>query len=173
MNVDFMNSIHQTIINEVCDFYQVEHSDIIIPNRKREVVTVKQVSAFFIKRAMPRSTLKQIAISLKCNYATVIHSLKTIKNLIEVDSCIKDDINKLSHIFTLKGILDDPLPDERLYYYVDLQNCTSLKISTKKAIVFTGMTPAEIQEIIESMPNIKTPQQKDHKNTGLLLIEKL
>ncbi len=173
MNTDFMNSIHQTVIKQVCEFYQVEQNDIIIPNRKREVVMAKQVSAYFIKEATPRSTLKQIAKSLNYNHATVIHCFKTVKNLIEVDSTIKEDINKLRQIFTIKGILEDPLPDERLYYYVDLQNCTSVKLGTKKAIIFSGMTLEEIQAIIQSIPNIITPTQREHKNTGLLLIEKI
>ncbi len=83
----------------VCDFYKIKQEQFLSKTREREVALARQVAMFIAK--------EYTSLSLKCignaiggrSHATVVHSCKTIDNLIETDKDFKNQIDQLKKSF--------------------------------------------------------------------------
>lgn len=87
----------------VCSFYKMNINDLFVKSRETEYVTIKQVSQYFAKIIFTKLSNAEIGYLFgNVDHATVFHSCKTVKNLIETDAEYRKNINeladKLSHI---------------------------------------------------------------------------
>jgi len=84
------------IIEVVCDYYKLTFDDINNRLKSRGVVICRQFIHYFAWK----QTLLSLAVigerSGLRHYATVIHSIKTIQNLIETDKKIAQQFNDLN-----------------------------------------------------------------------------
>lgn len=94
------------IINEVVKYYNTDFETITKKSRKRELVIVRQICMYMLKKCTKMS-LQEIgdAIGMK-DHATVLYSIKTINNLIDTDRLFIEKIAVLVFIIenTLKNI---------------------------------------------------------------------
>jgi len=79
----------------ICDYFSVPLNAINSKSRKREIVQARQLAMFFSKKLTKTSLA---TIGLHCgnkDHATVLHSCKTINNLIETDKQFKVYVEEL------------------------------------------------------------------------------
>ena len=74
-------------------------SDMKSKCRKREIVTARQVFFYLARETFPKMGLKTLGAMLDKDHATVIHSSKAVKDLIEAkDKTILEILKKLENI---------------------------------------------------------------------------
>lgn len=90
--------IENEIINLICKCSDVTKEELLnkehFKNRKRELVTARQLHMSFVKLSLRKSQKASGAIYGK-DHATVIHSIKTIKNLVETDKNYRIQFSEL------------------------------------------------------------------------------
>lgn len=72
------------ITDTVCDVLQVDKKKVFSKIRQRPYVTARQLSMYFIRRNYPHIPMKNTGDFFGGrDHTTVIHSIQTVKNLIE------------------------------------------------------------------------------------------
>jgi len=89
------------IIEEVSARYNVKQEDIYGKSRKAEIVLARQLSIYLAQIYTKLSVSKIGLLIGNKNHATVLHSIKTIKNRMKADKVLKEQIDELTNI--LKG----------------------------------------------------------------------
>ena len=89
------------IVEEVSLKYNVKQEDIYGKSRKAEIVLARQLSIYLAQMYTQLSTSKIGLLIGNKNHATVLHSIKTIKNRLKADQALKKQIDELTNI--LKG----------------------------------------------------------------------
>jgi chromosomal replication initiation ATPase DnaA len=86
-----MNSIYDMVIYTVCEYYNTTYENINTPGQKREVVQVRQICMYF---GCQFTNLSLVAIGepFDKDHATVLHSKKTISNLIDTNNNVRYDV---------------------------------------------------------------------------------
>jgi chromosomal replication initiator protein len=85
----------EKIIKVVCEHFNMEESLIQSPSRKREIAQARQISMYLAKKYTDHS-LAHIGIKIGGkDHATVLHSIKTVKNQMETDKSFKAMIESL------------------------------------------------------------------------------
>ena len=69
----------------VCNYYNLPITIFQSKSRKREVIICKQTVVYFLRKQLPKATLKHIGAETGYDHASVIHCLKTTQNLIDID----------------------------------------------------------------------------------------
>ena len=168
------DKVTELIQKVVSTYYDLPITAYKSKSRKRQVIKMKQATVYFLKRMLPKATLVNIGRVMEYNHATILHSLKSVSNLYETDRETKKDIDALEKMLQFEsdskkgyGNIDED------YYYIGLDDCFSYKLTNNKAIVFSGLSTDEIQEIIAILrPGIiPTPLPKQHSKTGLFILE--
>jgi len=81
----------------VCDYFKLEPKEMQAKSRKRDIVQARQIAMYFSKH-LTTFSLSTIGAEIGGkDHATVLHSYKTVKDLIETDKTIKnyvEDIEK-------------------------------------------------------------------------------
>ncbi len=81
----------------ISDFFGIPIEHIIGKTRKRNIVIARQLGMYFAK-TMTDLSLKQIGKQFgNRDHTTVLHSIKTINDLLDSDVLFKDTFNKLEH----------------------------------------------------------------------------
>ena len=80
------NAHVENISRLVFNYFNVPLEKIKVNNRKAQVIRAKQFTAFFLKREIYKITLEEIGKVFNRDHATMIHSIRKINDLIEVDS---------------------------------------------------------------------------------------
>lgn len=93
-------------MKEVAFFWGLDTEDIKKKTRKREIVTPRQCYHYFARKYFPHIevSLTLIGQTTSVDHATVIHSVKSIENLIETDKRFKLKIQELDDHLKTKVI---------------------------------------------------------------------
>jgi len=99
-----MNEIKR-ITNTVENYFELLPGSCQFKTRKREIVQARQVSMYFAKM-LTKLSLTNIGMMIGGkDHSTVLHAMRTVKNLIETDKGYKADIDniekRLRYIFEL------------------------------------------------------------------------
>jgi chromosomal replication initiator protein len=79
----------------VCDFFELPYDKLLSKSRKREIVMVRQIAMYLSKNHTKYSTA-QIGDQIgKKDHTTVIHSCKSIQNMIDTDKAFKKTMQDL------------------------------------------------------------------------------
>ena len=89
------------IIDIICKYYDTNIEQLKKRNRKREIVTVRRMCIYFLKKNT-HSTLKSIGDIFGQDHTTVIHSLDTIQDFIDIkDAATIRDIRIINSTLNL------------------------------------------------------------------------
>lgn len=89
------------IVEEVSNIYNISQEDIYGKSRKAEIVQARQLS-IYLAQLHTRLSVSKIGLLIgNKNHATVLHSIKAIKNRLKTDKALKEQIDELTDI--LKG----------------------------------------------------------------------
>ena len=86
----------------VCQYYEIEEKDFNSTKRTREVAQARQIAMYLAKQhtKLPLAAIGS-AIGGR-NHATVLHSCKSVTNLIDTDKLLKSQIEELNKLI-IKG----------------------------------------------------------------------
>lgn len=84
----------------VCQYYEIDEKDFNSTKRTREVAQARQVAMYLAKQhtKLPLAAIGS-AIGGR-NHATVLHSCKSVSNLIDTDKLLKSQIEELNKLIT-------------------------------------------------------------------------
>jgi chromosomal replication initiator protein len=93
-----------TIQKMVCDFYDITYDKLQAKTRKREIVQARQISMFLAKQ-FTKNSLKNIGDHFGGrDHTTVIHSCQTVKDLMDTDVMIREQVKELQQKVQLAAI---------------------------------------------------------------------
>jgi chromosomal replication initiator protein len=84
-----------TIIETVCQHFEIDTSAIHTKSRKREVVQVRQIAMYLAKKHTDSSSSKIGQLIGSKDHATVLHACKIVKELSEVDKTFRADLENI------------------------------------------------------------------------------
>lgn len=132
----YSNTIYiNKIIKQIYKFYQTD-SEKVRNNklsRKRENVLIRQKIMYILFKNFKNLSLNEIAkITGKKSHATVLHSIKTIKNLIETNN------SSVLELSELEGFLEKTIKFKKTFFFnreevaKKLYNCRNQYINHEK-----------------------------------------
>ncbi len=84
-----------TIKKKVSSFFNLTEANLVAKTRKREIVQARQIAMFF-SRELTQTSLASIGAQIgNKDHATVLHSCKTVENLMETDKMFRQLIEQL------------------------------------------------------------------------------
>lgn len=157
-------------IKDVCsEYYDIDQIYLELPTRKREVITLRHMVYFFIKRylyEMPFASIGQLFADQ--NHATVLYAVKNISNLAEFDKKIKADISHMDG--KIKSYASNlGIRSKNGDMFVDFSNLQLVTISKDKHIALIGMDERDVKKIVKLF---SAKEAVEYNNTGLYLVEK-
>jgi hypothetical protein len=178
---DSSDSREKTLINFckeiICKYYGKEITYLDTPSRKHEFVKVRQVCMYMIRKTLKIGFTK-IGIEFNKDHATIIHAVKKIEGFLEYDKELQKEINDLDKILKLKSNANiNNIDLEKDFYYIDMNNCNTIKLTPQKSIIFVGFSKEEIENmsLIDLKDNfqwlIKPENVTEHFNTALYILE--
>ncbi len=88
----------------VCEYYSITYDKLQAKTRKREIVQARQISMFLAKQ-FTKNSLKTIGDHFGGrDHTTVIHSCQTVKNLMDTDTLIREQVKELQQKVQLAAI---------------------------------------------------------------------
>lgn len=88
----------------VCDYYEISYDKLQDKTRKREIVQARQISMFLAKQ-FTKNSLKTIGDHFGGrDHTTVIHSCQTVKDLMDTDTLIREQVKELQQKVQLAAI---------------------------------------------------------------------
>lgn len=161
----------------VCRYYGKEISYLDTFSRKHEFVKVRQVCMYMIRKTF-KIGFNKIGNYFNKNHATVIHAVNNINGFLEYDKDLQKEINDIDTILRLKSSANNKKIDlENDFYYIDMNNVSTVKITPQKSIIFTGFTKEEINRmnLFDTKDNfnwLNNPDNiREHFNTSLYILE--
>ena len=169
----YSSRIAEMIKVVVCNYYNLPLTVFESKSRKREVIICKQTVVYFLRKNLPKATLKHIGMETGYDHATVIHSLKATQNLIDTDKNTEHDIREMGKVLSMN---QDALTLEDIgerYYFINMDNCISIKMKDGKSMVLVGYNIDEASLIVannaETMVGLLPVE---HKDTKLFILER-
>ena len=94
-----VNSVSLSVIRKkVCDFFNIEESALQNKTRVHDVVEARQL-AMYLAKQHTKAPLTAIGAAIGGrNHATVLHSCKSVSNLMDTDKAFKAQIEELEKI---------------------------------------------------------------------------
>ncbi len=157
----------------VCNYYNLPITIFQSKSRKREVIICKQTVVYFLRKQLPKATLKHIGAETGYDHASVIHCLKTTQNLIDIDKKTEYDIREMGKVLSMN---QDALTLEDIsekYYFVNMDDCISLKMPDGRAIILVGYNMDDAGMFVaENKETLNKVLPVQHNNTKLFILEK-
>lgn len=91
------------ILEKVCNHYNVTQQNVFSRSRKRDYVTVRQVSMYFASKytKIPASRIGQLIGNR--DHSTVIYSCSTVEQRLKVDKAFNAELSSIENSFKLKA----------------------------------------------------------------------
>lgn len=92
------------IIACVCKYFSIDKDDLVGKTRKQELVLPRQIAIFLIREQTNKSLPEIGKIFGGKDHTTIMHSQKKIERIIQQDSSLKSDVEKIRQdVFTING----------------------------------------------------------------------
>jgi hypothetical protein len=115
--------------------------------RDRELITAKHVAIYFVNKNI-KITSVELGKVFGCGHATILHAIKKVDNLKTYDKELRNQIDEIDRLLTYKSKTKDARIDlNKEFYFIDLDNFVSIKQSDKRAIILSGFTEEEINNM--------------------------
>lgn len=91
--VEYTVKTHEQIISKICMSYGISEKQLKSKSRLRHLVDARGIAMYILNKKMNYNTL-MIGKLLNRNHATIIHQVRKIEGLIEVDKLFKETVNE-------------------------------------------------------------------------------
>lgn len=148
---------------------ELEESEFYNKSRRREIVTLKQVTSYFIRKYVKNISYANIGQQFNNLYhATILYGIRKVYDLMDSDKKFKSMVEKMD--IEIKGYITS-ISDENIYKkIIDLNELDMLDVSPEKKVLFVGFSDIEMKAYQNFF---KTDEIKRFDNTGLYLCESL
>jgi hypothetical protein len=83
----------------LCEDWKIEPEHLKLKSRRREVVEKRQIAHYFTRQMYPKKSLALIGYNIgEKDHATVLHSCRTINNLINTQKKFNEEMNRLERL---------------------------------------------------------------------------
>ena len=86
---------HQDVIHIACRHLSIDSGSIFGKSRKRELVNARQVCMYFMRKFFPEMSLASVGEVFKKDHATVLHSIRVVKDQMFSSPAYKMSIEEL------------------------------------------------------------------------------
>lgn len=101
INANINKLTPQEITKAICEYFNLQYERVFLKSRKREIVTVRHLSMYFI-REYTKIPLSSIGFFFKgLDHTTVIHGINTVNDLKDTDMDYRNDFYKISELIRL------------------------------------------------------------------------
>ena len=176
MKIDKMNIFDKIdFIKEIVAIYlEVDFDEYKNPRRFPHIVKLKHYATYFSKRNTI-ATEEQLMICFGYkNHASVSKLMTKIENLLKWNKQTQKEIKEIATIIQLRGLSLKNNIKTNQYYFINMNNFTSLRENSEKSLIFVGYNSEEIEKVkkLLNLPkdNIEV---RVHKNTSKFIIEPL
>ena len=144
------------------------------------IIHAKHIAIFLIRKNYPKMTLASIGSYFAgkkekgLDHATILNAIRKIKNFIDIDKSVSEDVKFLQDLINLKKNSNtENIKIDKNYYYICLNNINSIKIGNGKAIITTGLSNSEIEVIKKTLAliSLEITEEREHKNTEMYILE--
>lgn len=162
----------QILFKTLEDHFNLNGDFVTNKTRKREYVYARQIAMTLLSKHT-RFSLTDIGNMFNGkDHATVIHAKKTLRNLIDTNRSIKEEVSLVESLVLSKmNLITRKKNENPNFYYINLDNYTSVKLNDEKAIILTGFSYHEINELLKHL-NFENSKQVEHIKTGEYILEK-
>ena len=88
------------MIEKICKIYNVPVEILKSRKKKRDVVILRQLYCYFsMKYVKPIPTLAAIGKEVNRNHGTVLHSIRTIHNLMQTNKQHREEVGRVNGLF--------------------------------------------------------------------------
>lgn len=142
-------------------------------SRKRNVVVAKQMVSCAIRELDKSVPLSYIAKRLKSHHATIIYSIKSFGNVTLNDPLFKQKFDLvMARARKPFSTLDSQEALLSHYYYINLNNCISIRFENGKSVILSGYTMDEAKMMCAmGSDGISLSEPREHTNTGFYILE--
>ena len=161
----YERSIVAQVKTIVANYYNVPLDIYESKSRKREVITIKH-TAIYLSYHFTTLPLIDIGTLFNTDHSTIIHTLKKVANVLETEEEAKQIVNQLKR--EIKFVMRTFVKDENFandFYFIDLNDCKSVKLGDNKYMVCVGLSDEEIRSLYASA------DIKEHNGTHLYILE--
>jgi hypothetical protein len=166
------NRFIEEVKKVVSEYYKIDKAHLSVKTNKRVVVLPRQVAMYFCRKFLVYATLKNIGKSFGKGHCTVSYVMKQIPDLAKFDKNFKAELDAIEAILYKRHnsiMLNNPIHKDE--YFVDLNQCTSIKIGNEKSIVLAGLTDDETNELVKRL-DLTEDKLVKHNNTGMYILIK-
>ena len=163
--MEFIITIVQSYFNVAEDYY-------LRRSRKYEIVLPRQIAMYLIRKYTNKISLNDIGKKFGGkNHATILNGVKRIKNYMDVDKELKNQVADIEKIVKFKNkAVTENMDLNKDYYFIDLNNFISMKVLGDKSIILTGFTDDEVSDFSQKIKALI--ETKQHDNMGMYILEK-
>lgn len=162
----------------VANYYGLNSElDLLSKSRERFYLTPRH-NAMYLMSTLYRVTSIEIGKIFNCDHATVLHAIGKVKDYLTWDEELRKEIKDLEQVIKLKSLANQSKFDiSKEFYFVDLNNFISIKGPGKRAIILSGFSKEEVENMRFVDKNktdwfIGHREMVEHKSTGLYILEK-
>src|SRR6056297_1574673 len=126
MNYNIIPGLNSSnrIIDIVANYYNLTRDEMLEKSRNLYLVQARQITMYFLKKYTKLSS-KKIATELYlANHTTVLYGIKTIKNRIDTEKEVLNDVKKIDLIINPKPI---NRPEELILKYISPEDFDIIK----------------------------------------------
>jgi hypothetical protein len=159
----------------VASYYQREVDEFEQRTRKREIVKMRQVTAYVVRTLLPKISLQSMGkIIGDKDHATILYSIRKISGHMSIYPVFKKEVEEIINILSAMTEKTEWFWDnlKKDHFYVNLSRVKVLRLSNDAAVVFTGVTEETIKNIRDQFFSNET-EITELNNTGLYILEKI
>ena len=153
----------------VSAYYNLDSSVYENKNRKQELTKVKHIALYLCYENL-NITRSKLGSFFGCNHTMVVYIAKKYKGYLEWDADLRKEIEDITLLVKFK--VADSLNLNEMYYYVPLNEFTSIRYGKSKSIILQGFSQEEIDKIkIEGIDGVET-ERRSHSHQKFYILEK-
>lgn len=169
---DSRNTIVELIFSVVAAYLKVGNNVFENKSRHRNIVTARQYGIYYLRKLLEMN-VTEIGDLIKFNHSTICYHLKTIDNLLKYNHQTQKDIKELDGLLDFKILSTIPSEEfDDYFYYINLNDCKSIKVDRNKSLVFIGYSEEEIIKMTGKLNLDNSIPIKNHKQTQLYILNK-
>lgn len=96
--MDRQKLIFDTVLNTICEFYEIDFAVMSSKTRKREVAQPRQMAMTMVHDIDSSISTSRIGRLFNRDHATCLHAEKIINGLIDVDKQVRSDYNEIKEM---------------------------------------------------------------------------
>lgn len=152
----------------VSNYFEMPYDLYDSRSRKREIIQMKQIAVYFIRKFLPNTSLVYTGKIMKYDHASIIHCIKKVNDLMQTDLLYRKNVNDILQI--VQEFYDDLTKDEK-NYIININECVSLKINNSKTILLSGFDENEVNDLMQRIDLASDIVPVKHEKTGIFIIE--